>query len=437
VKLYGSFTGPCDGLAMTAHAPAISTSAKDRYAKLAFAIGVFLVVLEAAYLLASHLPYDPEGFLVGRDFVNTWMGARIALTGDPTPWFDFDTYNAALRSTWGAAYPQHIWSYPPHLLLFTWPFGLMPYLPGLAVWSAIGFALYLIAAADGDRRPQTLILLAVAPAVVMNIFTGQNGFFTTALLVGGLTILDRRPLLAGILFGLLTIKPQLGLLVPVMLVLTGRWRTIAAAAATTAALAGLTTLVFGPRVWTAYLDVAMPAQTHAITHGTGIFVSMMPTPFMNLRATGLPLDLAWSVQAVVSGAALAAIVWTFWKRRDPGLSMALLVTAAFLVTPYAFNYDMVIFGWVLAKVADRSDNAPFDYGLMLAVWTLPVTTIAAGLAGIPGSALVLIAFAGRLLGRLAHAGEVPAGSADGAGRQAARPNMAALAPIADGRRMPS
>jgi len=220
-----------------------------------------------------------------------------------------------------------------------------------------------------------------------------------------------------------------------MLGLTGRWRTIAAAAATAAALAAVTTLVFGPRVWTAYLDVAMPAQTHAITHGTGIFVSMMPTPFMNFRAAGLPLHLAWSVQAVVSCAALAAVVWTFRTRRDPVLSMALLVTAAFLVTPYAFNYDMVLFGWVLAKLADRSDNTPLDYGLMFAVWTLPVTTIAAGLAGIPGSALVLIAFAGRLLGRLAHAAETP-GSIR-AGREAARPNMAALAPVVDGSRIPS
>src|SRR5207244_4898979 len=102
-------------------------------------------------------------------------------------------------------------------------------------------------------------------------------------------------------------------------------------------------------------DVALPAQSHAIPHGTGIFVSMMPTPFMNVRAAGLPLDRAWSVQAVVSGAALAAVVWTFWKRRDPGLSTALLVTAAFLVTPYAFTYDMVIFGWSLVKLADRCD----------------------------------------------------------------------------------
>jgi hypothetical protein len=38
------------------------------------------------------------------------------------------------------------------------------------------------------------------------------------------------------------------------------------------------------------------------------------------------------------------VVWAFWRRRDPVLSNALLITAAFAATPYAFNYDMFVFG---------------------------------------------------------------------------------------------
>ena len=220
------------------------------------------------------------------------------------------------------------------------------------------------------------------------------------LLIGGLISLDRRPVLAGVLFGLLTVKPQLGVLLPMMLMLTGRWRTIVAAAVTAIGLVGLTCVVFGPGVWSAYRDVAMPYQTYVILQGFGVFVSMMPTVFMNARLVGLPLDLVWAAQGVVSVAAVAAVVWTYWQRRDPVLSLALLVTAAFVVTPYAFNYDMVIFSWVIAKLVDRPGNTGWDYGLMFAVWVLPVATIIVGLAGIPGSGLVLIAFGGRLLWRL-------------------------------------
>jgi hypothetical protein len=376
------------------------TRGADLFVALALTTGAMMMALELIYLLAVKLPYDIEGYVVGRDFVNTWMGARIALTGDPTPWFDFKTYNAALQAMWGTPYPDHIWSYPPHLLLFTWPFGLLPYLPSFVLWMAVGLALYLAAGMEGRWDLRTALVLVVSPAVVLNLFTGQNGFFIAALLIGGLTMLDRRPFLAGILFGVLTIKPQLGVLLPIVLVLTGRWRVIAAAAATVVVLALAAALVFGPGVWSAYRDVAMAHQTHVILNGTGVFVSMMPTVFMNARVAEIPLDVGWAAQAAVSLAAVAAVVWTYWRPRDPGLSLALLMTAIFVVTPYAFNYDMVVFGWLFAKLIERSDNDAWDYGLMFAVWTLPATTIVLGLFGIPGSALPLAALAGRLVWRL-------------------------------------
>jgi hypothetical protein len=127
---------------------------------------------------------------------------------------------------------------------------------------------------------------------------------------------------------------------------------------------------------------------------------MMPTVFMNARIAHLPLDLAWALQIVTSIAAVAAVTWTYWRKRDPVLSVALLATASFLVTPYAFNYDMVVFGWVIALLREKGGGAPLDDRLALAVWALPVTAMVLGLFAIPGSALVLVAFAARLLWRL-------------------------------------
>ena len=374
--------------------------AADLFIVIAITTGAMTMMLEVWYLLAANLPYGPLGQLVGHDFVSTWMGGRIALTGDPSPWFDFKTYNAALRAMWGPDYPDLIWSYPPHLLLFTWPFALVPYLWSYVLWLACGLAVYLAAATEGRWRLPMVLLLALSPAVVVNICTGQNGFYTAALLIAGLTMLDRRPVLAGVLFGILTIKPQLGLLLPLMLLLTGRWRVIVSAVVTVVALAGATMLAFGPGVWAAYRDVAMPHQTHVILHGTGLFVSMMPTVFMNGRAAGIPLDVAWTAQAAVSMAMVAMVVWAYWRPRDPILSTALLVTATFAATPYVFNYDMVIFGWVFAKLVQRDDNSAWDYGLMFAVWSLPIATMALGLLHLPGSALAFVALAARLAWRM-------------------------------------
>jgi Glycosyltransferase family 87 len=58
-----------------------------------------------------------------------------------------------------------------------------------------------------------------------------------------------------------------------------------------------------------------------------------PTVFMNARIAYLPLDIAWVLQGAMSLAAVAAVAWTYWRRRDPVLSVALFVTASFLSRP--------------------------------------------------------------------------------------------------------
>ena len=273
-----------------------------------------------------------------------------------------------------------------------------------------GFALYLWAAWSGGVRRQHMLFLAVAPAVAVNVFFGQNGFVTAALLIGGLANLDRKPVFAGVLFGILTIKPQFGLLLPVLLVMTGRWRVIAAAIVTTAALVALTALWFGTDIWIEYVRKVVPQQQWLMTQGGGLLVPMVSSAFVNARLVGLPLDVCWWVQAAVSCGALAMVVWTFWRKRDPVLSLALFVTATFLFSPWMLNYDMVVFGFVVALLRQRDDNTLADHRLALAVWTLPVTMMFAGAIGIPLAPVVLIIFAGWLLRRLAQGdrGEVRA-----------------------------
>jgi FtsH-binding integral membrane protein len=114
----------------------------------------------------------------------------------------------------------------------------------------------------------------------------------------------------------------------------------------------------------------------------------------------LPLKAAWAIQYATSALCLAAVVWTYWKRRDRDLSFALLITATFLFTPYILNYDMVIFGFVVALLRERGDNTAYDHRLYIAVWALPVAMMIAAFFWIPLAPIVLVAFACRLLVRL-------------------------------------
>jgi alpha-1,2-mannosyltransferase len=383
------------------------TQIDDLYAKLTVAAAVFFISLEIAYLVMAGLPpvnkpwIDGTQFVLGRDFLNFWMGGRSVFGGGPAAWFDAGTYNAALRDMLGAPYPEHFWSYPPHLLLFIWPFGLMPYLPAYIAWCAIGVALYLFACSGAIARKH-LLFLAVAPGIAVCIFFGQNGFYTAALLIGGLFCLDRRPVLAGVLFGILTIKPQLGLLLPVVLVLERRWVTIASAVATLTVLVAATAMLFGWNVWIEFWQKVVPQQQWLTAHGGGLLFEMVSSVYYGGRLVHLPQSVDWVLQGITTALAFAAVAWCYWRRRDPALSLALFVTATFLVTPYILNYDMVVFGFVVARLRERDDNTMADHWLLIAVWTLPVTMMIAAVGFIPLAPAVLIAFAARLVWRLAH-----------------------------------
>src|SRR3546814_13973031 len=91
-----------------------------------------------------------------------------------------------------------------------------------------------------------------------------NGFLTGALLIGGLRLLGTKPIVAGILFGILTVKPQLGILLPFALLAARQWTAIAAAGATTVLLVGISVLLFGWESWQAYIDLVIPLQTAKI-----------------------------------------------------------------------------------------------------------------------------------------------------------------------------
>ncbi len=367
----------------------------DIYAKATFAAAVFFVVFYVGYLLNTHPPRDAFGYMIGRDFVNDWMGARAVLGGEIHQLFDHNLYVHYLHTVLPGL-PRHNWSYPPDILLFIWPLGFLPYIPAYFLWCAAGLGAYLYASCRGGCTKKDVFFLFVCPAVVVNLFAGQNGFFSAAFLIGGFTLLDRRPIVAGICFGLLTLKPQLGLLIPLALVLEGRWRTIFAAAATFAGLFAVSCAVFGFSAWSEYFRLAVPFQEQVMKYGTALMPMMMPTPFMNMRVMHFSYHVATWVQAPFTLFAIAAVAWTFAKRRDPLLSRAVLITAGFVVTPYVFNYDMVVFGWLVWTLRPRFTEAR-DAKLLLAVWSLPVTVMVVGLFGIPGTALVLTAFLVRLL----------------------------------------
>jgi alpha-1,2-mannosyltransferase len=210
--------------------------------------------------------------------------------------------------------------------------------------------------------------------VLVNVGHGQNGFLTAAVLGAGLVQLDRRPFLAGILFGFLAYKPQFGLLIPIVLMASGRWRCLAAGAATVLVLAFATTLAFGPHIWQAFLDSTHFTRLVALEQGnTGWY--KIQSMFAWARMWGASIPAAYALQGVLMVALGAALV-RLWRSAAPyPLKAAALCLAAMLATPYAFDYDMMVLAPAIAfAAADGCARGfgPWEKTALAALWLTPL-----------------------------------------------------------------
>jgi hypothetical protein len=331
--------------------------------------------------------------LADRDFVNYWMGSRLALLGQELDLFRIDLYSGHLEREFGPQNQPRNWSYPPHYLLMMLPLGFMPYTIAAVAFLLATFALFALAAfefrrADAPEADRILLWAAVGAFLLVNVNSLQNGFLTGALLLFGLAFRGRRPVLAGIAFGLLTVKPQLGLLVPLLLLAERDWSTILWSAVVALALVGLSTAIFGIGPWRAYLFETARDQQDVLTEWSGRFLYMMPTVYGAARSLGLDPGQAALLQGPVSIAAAAAAVWLFVQDRSRvGRSFALLC-ATFLVSPYGFDYDMGALAVGAALLASGKSGSAAG-GLIAAVAFLPSFVVLTGVLGAPVAPLVL------------------------------------------------
>jgi hypothetical protein len=172
------------------------------------------------------------------DFACAWAAAVQALHADATALYDpveFVKIQAALVGPRDYFYPN--WPYPPTFLLILAPFTALPYHGAFITWDlATLLGLIVVVYCIVRRRPAIALVLA-SPFTAWNFLAAQNGFLTGSLLGAGLLFLESRPVLAGVFIGLLTYKPQFGILLPVALAASGRWRTFASAAVAAALFA--------------------------------------------------------------------------------------------------------------------------------------------------------------------------------------------------------
>ena len=283
------------------------------------------------------------------------------------------------------------WHYPPIFLFVAGALASMPYTAAALAWLGVTLPAYVAAvrAIVGERAG---IFVALGfPAVLWNASAEQNGFLTAALIGGTLTLMQRRPVLAGLCLGLLSYKPQFGLLFPIALIAGGQWRTIASAAAMTCALAGLSLVAFGLQSWQAFI-AWMPTTSRVVLGEGGADFSRLQSLFGLIRAYGGSETLAWGAQGALALALVGAIVWLWRSRVEFEIKAAALACAALLATPYLYMYDLVALAVPVAFLLRLSLRQGFlageTFGLAAATVLLLIFPYAKTQVGLAATAIV-------------------------------------------------
>ena len=311
---------------------------------------VYSLLLLVAYvativvlLATAHGIVDTAGRPIGTDFANVYAAGKLALAGEPALAYDWPAHHAMQKRISGREdIGYYGWHYPPAFLIVAAALAALPYLGALFVYQAATLAAYLAVVRRIAGRPEAWLLALAFPAVFVNVTHGHNGFITAALLGGALLVLDRRPLLAGALLGCLAYKPQFGLLVPLVLAATGRWRAIAAAAATVLAIAALTWALFGADVFVAFWH-SLPMTQRVILEGAPGFYKIQSV-YAALRQLGVPGTLANAAQMTATLGVAAALVVLWRSAAAFELKAAALLIGCVLATPYVLDYDLVVLG---------------------------------------------------------------------------------------------
>jgi Glycosyltransferase family 87 len=336
--------------------------------------------------------YDPNGLGIPTDFVNVWAAGRLVLDGTPALAYDWDIQKKVELAVLGQDFVGYFaWHYPPPFLFVAAFLAQFPYAVAFIGWMAISIVPYLAVVRSIVGRPFGLMLAVALPMTFSNTLVGQNGFLTAALIGGTLYLLPVRPLVAGICLGLLSYKPQYGLLFPLVLIAAGHWRAFISAAVTVVALAFVSWLAFGIEAWQAFFHW-MPRFSQAfLSEGQAAWWKLQSL-YSLLRFLGCDEQLAWAVHWVFT-AAVATTLVLMWRSHVPyTLKAAALAAGTLLITPYLFMYDMMVLAIPVAflvRLGLKGGFRPYELPALALATALIITFIFTGIPGGLGATLIV------------------------------------------------
>lgn len=315
----------------------------------------------------------------GADWVIFMAAGRAFFTGDLAHiynqlWITQST-NGQFADWLSAPLPFPLFPYPPVYLLLVLPFaklsvGWSLLLSQLAQFAALAWAL---------RRwaPEKFYLFfligaLLCPAFTNNVLAGSNAVLVAALILGGLALLENKPLLGGALLGLMIFKPQYFPLLPLALIAAGQGRAFAAMTASAVLFTLASVALFGMGPWWDWIAVYLHPQQVAGMNATEwghMWDNSVSTCVSLLGGARWQANMAQGVAILIS----AAFVWLAFRSSHPQ-RIAILCCATLLASPHLSNYDLILLALAgLSLVRSLPEGSrPLALVLPLLAWAAPL-----------------------------------------------------------------
>jgi arabinofuranan 3-O-arabinosyltransferase len=296
--------------------------------------------------------FDRAGNIKFQDFLPVYISARLIAQHRATELYDSSVQAGELYAIIGKPTRVQIPNvYGPQVGLLFVPLTSFSFPIAAEIWVALSLLLYFaciyaVWSSCLELRPYAglVAIASVAYPPLFHFFVrGQISALLLACFTAALLAMRaERPWLAGMALGLLVIKPQFLVAIPLILLFWGGWRIFAGLLVSAAIQLILVRLYFAAAVMHSYISLV----THPARWINSAELSLAPIQMHSLRAFWSLLIPSTSVAfALYVLSSIAVLVMASYTWRSPAplaFRFSALTFAAVLVNPHLFIHDLLV-----------------------------------------------------------------------------------------------
>jgi len=356
-------------------------------------LAIFTIVLTVSFATAKR-GKTVFGPFLGADFGAFYVAGQIYNNYGPASIYDAELHRRVYKEDFpdAPADEQLLYANAP---FFVVPFILLsrlPYSLAYLIWLTISVALFVsgfsilwraLALPPELWSTALLVSLSFWPFLVECLAGGQTSAFGFFSLAVAIALENRSRFWSGVVLALCAYKPTLLLLVVPMLLVTGRWLTIAGLAVGTFILGLISLVVVGLEGCVNFINRLL-FFTNATASSEGGLRGWKYVDWNAFMRLLMPhqTQVRWAITAAIALVVIALLVVKWWRLREESqrrLLWALTITWTPVLMIYMGIYDstiLVLAGLLLTAElfsrGYRSDSLPFIFKcLLLALYLSP------------------------------------------------------------------